>query len=437
MAIDGAALRAAFGLAPEEAIAFLENKGLVPTKSWRDLEGPTHARAFTVARSAGFDVLGDIRDALVQAQREGLPYREFAKRLTPVLQAKGWWGKAVDQSTGEIDPVTKDGRPAELGSPRRLKTIYQTNLQQAYMKGRGDQLAEAIETHPYVRYSAVLDSRTRPRHRALHGKIFRQDGPEWGVIAPVNGFRCRCTSVPVSTWRLEKKGWEVSNGEVLEQIDGLGRPRKGVRFPDGETFWPDAGFDYNPSREAHAALGQRLLNRAETAAPRLAAVAVRQTLSQPALKADIARQFAGWAENLTQARGELRHVGALSIQTLSALERRNLAPETALLSVRDADVLHTHRDSKAGKLPWAWYKGLPAHLLAPRAVLLEKGASPPVLLMVFDTPDGVGKLVVRVDYRVAARNGAFKANIIGTGKIMDANALLDPVKYEALEGALK
>lgn len=436
MAIDADALRAAFRMPPEEAIKFLEGKGLVPTRHWREISGAANVTSFTVARSSGFDILGDIHGALIEAQREGLPVRDFSNRLIPVLQAKGWWGKAIDPESGEIDAVTRDGRPAELGSPRRLKTIYQTNLQQAYMVGQGVVLAEAVDTHPYVRYTAILDGRTRPHHRALHGRVFRQDSPEWRVIEPPNGLNCRCSYSPVSPYRLGKKGYALSAGEVIHGEDAKGRPLKGIRFADGSVFWPDASFDYSPTRESLARLGARLMDRAETASPRLASVAVRQVLGQPAMRAAVTQRFGEWAEGITGRRGELRHVGAMSLQTLAALEARALTPETALYSVRDQDVIHTHRDSKVGKLPWEWYKRLPEHLLAPRAVLLEKGTMPPVLLLVFDMPDGTGKLVVRVDYRVPARGGAFLANIIGTGKIIDPRALRDPVRYEALEGGI-
>ncbi|MDK4619649.1 phage head morphogenesis protein, partial [Kingella kingae] len=69
--------------------------------------------------------------AVVKAAEQGQPFKDFERELTPVLQSKGWWGKQEHQNpdTGEIQNV-------QLGSPYRLKTIYLTNLQSAYMAGR-------------------------------------------------------------------------------------------------------------------------------------------------------------------------------------------------------------------------------------------------------------------------------------------------------------
>lgn len=118
MSIDKATITAAFHMPPEEIVAFLRSKGLQVSDSWMDLWQTAHNRAFTVARSAGYDVLGDIRDALVKGMNEGLSYQQFTENLKPILQAKGWWGKAIDMETGDI-LQHESGSPVMLGSPRR------------------------------------------------------------------------------------------------------------------------------------------------------------------------------------------------------------------------------------------------------------------------------------------------------------------------------
>ncbi|MBN0210460.1 minor capsid protein, partial [Pseudomonas aeruginosa] len=112
--------------------------------------------------------------------------------LRPTLEAKGWWGRQV--------VVAPDGgaEVAQLGSPRRLDTIYQTNMQSAYMAGRYAAAYEARETHPYWMYVAVMDGVTRPSHAALHGKVFRWDDPIWQHITPPNGYNCRCRIVALT-----------------------------------------------------------------------------------------------------------------------------------------------------------------------------------------------------------------------------------------------
>ncbi|WP_237043568.1 phage minor head protein [Pseudomonas aeruginosa] len=123
-------------------------------------------------------MLQDIRDALVENLERGETLRDFKRNLRPTLEAKGWWGRQV--------VVAPDGgaEVAQLGSPRRLDTIYQTNMQSAYMAGRYAAAYEARETHPYWMYVAVMDGVTRASHAALHGKVFRWDDPIWQHITP-------------------------------------------------------------------------------------------------------------------------------------------------------------------------------------------------------------------------------------------------------------
>jgi SPP1 gp7 family putative phage head morphogenesis protein len=251
--VDGATVLAAMNMPPEEAIKLLESKGLVVSDSWRDLWKSAHARAFTVARTAGFDVLGDIRSALTDVLDKGLTFEWFEKQITPVLQAKGWWGKAIDPETGEIlKNYEGTSRAVEYGSPRRLQLIYAQNTQVAFMAGRYQAMMEATGTHPYWQYVAVLDSRTRPAHRALHGRVFRHDDPVWAVAYPPNGWRCRCRVRPLSEARLTSEKLQVSEGaghiHTLEvkrrdaQVDTV----KYIKLPGMKTgFKPDVGWDYN------------------------------------------------------------------------------------------------------------------------------------------------------------------------------------------------
>lgn len=253
MAVDSETVLAAMNMPPEEAIKLLESKGLVVSESWRDLWKAAHARAFTVARTAGFDVLGDIRTALNDTLEKGETLESFQKQLTPILQRKGWWGKAIDPETGEI-LKTYEGttRPVEYGSPRRLKLIFEQNAQTAFMAGRYKEMMDAVDTHPYWQYVAVLDSRTRPAHRALHGRIFRYDDPVWAVAYPPNGWRCRCRPRPMTASRIKREGLAISSGEghineiEITRKDGSVDKVKRIKLPGmKQPFTPDVGWDYN------------------------------------------------------------------------------------------------------------------------------------------------------------------------------------------------
>ena len=252
--IDPAFLQAMFDQPPADAIAYLQSKGLRITFNWQEMLDEAHARAFTVAKAMRLDVLRDIRGGLLDAMREGKTLRQFQDDLTPQLQAKGWWGKQI--------VVGADGQAqqVQLGSPRRLKTIYQTNLQSAYMAGRAKAQMQA-SSFPYLMYVAVMDSRTRPSHAALNGRIWRKDDPVWQSIGPPNGFNCRCRTRALTEGQMQREGLSLSEPpEVLTRVVDAGADQAtgelvptvqtGVRVKDARgresTMWVDAGFNSSP-----------------------------------------------------------------------------------------------------------------------------------------------------------------------------------------------
>lgn len=255
-------LAALFQLTPERALAFLEDKGYRLTWNWWEMQREAHDHAFTVAKLARQDILSDIRGAVEQALAEGQTERWFREQLVGTLQRKGWWGKQVD-----VDPVTGEAQLYQAGSVRRLQTIYRTNLQTAYMAGRQRQFDAEIDRAPYVQYIAVMDSRTRPSHAALHGRVFRLDDPAWDIIAPPNGFNCRCRARNLSAREVERRGLTIESDVQIETMEHEGKPladprtgettatrtRRGVSVPSRtghgrETLMADLGWDYNPGR---------------------------------------------------------------------------------------------------------------------------------------------------------------------------------------------
>lgn len=182
----------AMTLPPAEAVAYFKQKGLKVSENWYDILNGVHDKVFTVAHCARLDVLQAIRDEVVKALEKGTSFAEFKKTLMPVLKAKGWWGQAIDTDSGEIHTYPNSSKPVQLGSPWRLKLIYDVNLQAGFMAGRRARQLENVADRPYWMYVAVMDSRTRPHHRALHGRVFRHDDPFCSAFYPPNGYRCRC-----------------------------------------------------------------------------------------------------------------------------------------------------------------------------------------------------------------------------------------------------
>ena len=94
-------------------------------------------------------------------------------------------GAAADAQTGEL-PTRK------RLTVRRLDTIFRVNAQSSYMAARYREMMADVDNRPWFEYVAVMDGKTRPAHRALHGRVFRYDDKAVSVFWPPCGWRCRC-----------------------------------------------------------------------------------------------------------------------------------------------------------------------------------------------------------------------------------------------------
>jgi len=225
-------------LAPAEAIRFFSRKGLTSSYAWQDMWQQEHVRAFTVAKSAGYDILGDIFGEVKTALENGTTFETFRRNLEPLLIKKGWWG--VKET---VDPLTGEVKKAQLGSRRRLKIIYDTNLRMARAAGQWERIESVKKYRPYLAYSAVLDGRTRPLHRSWHHTVLPVDDPWWDTHYPPNGWRCRCTVLQWSARDLERKGLSVTSPPPTINTRPWTNPRTGKKLSLPEGI--DPGFGYN------------------------------------------------------------------------------------------------------------------------------------------------------------------------------------------------
>ncbi|MCL2029541.1 MAG: phage minor head protein [Deltaproteobacteria bacterium] len=242
-----------FGIPPAEAVKLIKAKGfdLMPSFDWRDVWANTHAGAFTVAKSAGFNILGDIYEAVGAAQEGRLTFKEFREQLQPILEKKGWWGKRQ-----VVDPETGEAVLAQLGSPRRLEIIYRTNLRQAEAAGKWARIQALKHKRPFLRYVSVMDKKTREEHRAWHGLILPVDHHFWNEHMPPNGWNCRCSVMHLSQDQLNRWGWNVSDEGAIPFMETEPwldeRGGRVLDIPRGI----DPAFAHNPGAvaiEVHAA----------------------------------------------------------------------------------------------------------------------------------------------------------------------------------------
>ena len=397
-----------------EAIAALQRRGInfMPSGHWTELWQQAHHTAFTVAQSAGFDILKDIHAALERAMVNGQTFETFKKELTPILQAKGWWGRAerTDDLTGEVRQVT-------LGSPRRLRTIFDVNLRISAAQGDWERQQAVKKERPYLRYTAILDNRVRPQHRRWHGTILPIDHPWWQTHYPPNGWRCRCKAMSVSDLDLEWNGWSV-NEPPDEGTATWVNPRTGEQreLPRGI----DPGWDYNPGNTDQAARAAKLaMDKLQDYPPRMGASAVAAlAFAFP----QVEREMAGWIEGIAaraeagefKPAGVRRVVGAFDDEVLSFFEGRDVVPATAAISISDSDIFHALRTAKVAPLSESIWKRLPSLLAKPEAIFWD--VQNPGLVYVLNEPEGKGKIVVLVDYAVRVERVRMVVNTVRTGR---------------------
>lgn len=174
-----------FSLPPEKAIEYFKSKGYAFSWNWQDVWQEAQSLAFTVAKAMRMDVLQTIRDEVQKSLDEGMMLRDFRRDLEPKLKAMGWWGKhEIVDADGVVSSV-------ELGSPWRLRTIYETNMRTSYQAGRYREMMDSMDDAPYGQLVAILDANTRPTHRALDGLVFRLDDPFWNTHWPPLDWGCR------------------------------------------------------------------------------------------------------------------------------------------------------------------------------------------------------------------------------------------------------
>ncbi|MEQ1890286.1 MAG: phage minor head protein [Alphaproteobacteria bacterium] len=222
----------------DEAIDFLRQKVRLPTNSWTDIWEGAHARAFVIAGATQDALIADFHNAVTDALANGTTLATFRKDFDRIVAAHGW---------------SYNG-----GAGWRSKVIYNTNLRMARAAGQWKQIQRQIEARPYLRYSAVMDSRTRPEHAAWHGTVLRADDPWWRSHYPPNDWGCRCAVEQWSTRDLDRHGFEVSKAAPEIQMEARSVNTPGgpvtVQVPQGIG----TGFGYNVG-EAAFGRGQSFL----------------------------------------------------------------------------------------------------------------------------------------------------------------------------------
>lgn len=238
-------------LKPTEALEFFRAKGFAPPDQrfdYRDVWQDEHARMFVVAKAMRDDVLSLLRRAVDDALDQGRTLQQFTADLEPELKRLGWWGEGTER-----DPLTGQLKTVQLGSKRRLTTIYDANMRASRAAGRWAQIQRTKVAFPYLWYRQVQRETRRQEHRRYHDLILPVDHPAWTRIYPPNGWHCACTVRQLSEAQMRRRGLKVTTDfRLIETLVANRRTGKLDAVPVGV----DPAWDGNPGA-AHLAISAR------------------------------------------------------------------------------------------------------------------------------------------------------------------------------------
>ena len=338
---------------PKEAIEFFRQKGFKIGFDYRDVWQQEHQAAFTVAKAMNLDILKDVRGAVDDALASGTTFADFRKNLKPTLVEKGWWGKA-----DMVDPLTNELKQVQLGSTRRLKTIFYTNIVQAQSEGQWARIQETKATFPFLKYVHGGSAHPRVQHLAWNGLVLPVDDPFWLAHNPVKAFNCHCFSYQVTDTMMARDGLKVNPSPKVQTFTYTNKRTGEVRqIPAGV----DPAFHYPPGGR-RAALNNFLSAKVDSTPSALAPDAVKDLVTGEAFKNYYAKPqgyfpIAVISELDAKLLGTGTQTVRLSDETM--LKQQDVHPE---LDVREYEnvqqaIEHGQRIQDAGSIVYLWQDG--------------------------------------------------------------------------------
>lgn len=197
-----------------DAARHFARKAALTDEAFETLSKEVRQFAFRVAGVHKARVIQDIRDKVAESIESGTSWSDVQRDILNLLDTQGI------------------PRPAL----HRLRTMFITNVQQAYNDARRDVLdePEIADAFPFRMYLTVGNgipgvNNVRAEHAALHGKVFAWDDPFWDEHTPPWGFNCRCTFVALTAGQVRAMGVPVIGLDyVRKRIPVPGTDRRGI-----------------------------------------------------------------------------------------------------------------------------------------------------------------------------------------------------------------
>lgn len=415
-------------LIPAEAVDFFAQKGYRIGFDHRDVWQAEHQAAFTVAKAMQVDLLADIRAEVEDAIANGTSFEAFRDALKPKLVQRGWWGRAL-----MTDPVTGEQKDVQLGSTRRLKTIYDTNLRTAHSEEQWVRIQQAKGAMPYLMYDHTPSAHERKEHAAWDGLVLPVDDPWWQAHYPVRAYGCKCGVIQLGQRQVDRMGLTPGAAPAEEWRDYTNR-RTGEtqRIPVGV----DPGFAYPPGGR-RANLARMLADKVERAPAAVGAPVFGEAAAtvMPALMQDYTRWALAVEAGGGRGLGGRRVVGALTEAAIAALGEAGVDLATAAVSVEQRELTHLFAEARKGAkaVPREVVYGLPEKLRTADAVLYDGRPGAEAILYVWKRADGrYVRIAVRPNFRM---KGSAYTNAVRSAHLVERDNLSGKY-FRLLDGKL-
>lgn len=171
---------------PAERIKQFIGRVPVTKTEWLKLVSGLKSKAFTVAGFIERDIIHTIQDLTYRAISEDWFVNDLVKAIE----------KEQIQYTGKAWTLP----PGTPMKKYHTKLVFRNAIASIYNNARRDLYfdPDVDEYVPALQYSAIMDERTRPSHRAMDERIYLKSDLIWEEIFPPNGHNCRCTVIPVT-----------------------------------------------------------------------------------------------------------------------------------------------------------------------------------------------------------------------------------------------
>ncbi len=269
--------RAGFPVPPEVS-AYFRDKNLKPAFSLQDLWGQEHAYNVTVAKAVDAELLKTFQDSLQRAIDQGQSFETWRDQLRPELERLGWWGKRMVS-----DPTGKSpDKAVDFSSPRRLQTIFWSNVRSARAAGQWERAQRSKRALPFLLYVRTTSLEPREEHLAWVGVILPVDHEFWNTHFPPNGWGCKCSVRQLTRREAEKllsePGYTNDPGDFLAKTTFVNR-RTGQVTQEPKGI--DPGWGTNPGLSRAETLVENLTAKLDAAGPEVAKKVIEEWMASP------------------------------------------------------------------------------------------------------------------------------------------------------------